>query len=370
MNTRGLRKRRKGWAAVVYVPERLQEAAAVHYGSKSKKMKEIVRGLDTRDLKEANRLKLAAISTIQSELSALESGEDEGWLDDANKLSKRTDINASQLEHEAKELAMDVLRGASEQEYIPDESAHQYHPEEAVEYAQEVYEVATRQRVLVSEALEKWKVAATGITPGTLYQYSRDVQAFIDWSGDCTVQSVNGSKAANWHNHLKITPTRNKSKIAPNTLQRKVGSLNRLWKWMKARKVYTGENPWSELLEDVPGEAKRGSVVKDLRAMTRDEARKYLRAVKASSSKYKKAGADLLTLFWHTGVRPEDLSALTVEQVLKDDDEGVCWLTILKGKTEANTRLMPVVSPEALRVLERRLKGAKGGFLFNDCPSS
>ncbi len=63
-NTRNLRRRRGGgWAAVVYVPASLQKKLGGR--------KEIVRGLGTRNLREANERKWAVIADIQQDLEKL-----------------------------------------------------------------------------------------------------------------------------------------------------------------------------------------------------------------------------------------------------------------------------------------------------------
>ncbi|CCQ73930.1 tyrosine-type recombinase/integrase [Magnetospira sp. QH-2] len=342
MNTRNLKKRRGGgWAAVVFVPFELQELAAKAFNRRTKRLKEVVVGLDTRDLREANRKKLSVIARIQAKLATLDDP-----TEDALAMSQEMDNPGFWDALEAETERVKKRKGPAA--------------------ASRFWRIATNEAVPLSIALEKWKVAATGIKKGTMYQYERDIQAFIDWSGDIPAQDVDEHLAVRWWDHLKATPTRNKSVIAPNTLNRKVGSLNRLWKWMKARKLHDGPNPWGELLQDVPGEAKRGSTVKELRAMTAEEAAKYRAFVDTRKSKYKQAVFDVLTLFWHTGIRQDDICRLTTDRVLFDEEEEVGWLTILKGKTESNTRVMPVVSKEAVAVLKRRVEEAKKGLLFHD----
>ncbi len=230
------------------------------------------------------------------------------------------------------------------------------------------------QALRVSRALERWRAAADGVRAGTMYQYDRDVTAFVEWSKDTAVSSVDEDLAARFWSHLKATPTRNKTTIAPATIKRKVGSLSRLWTWMAARKVHQGPNPWAALLRDAPGEAKGGRTVKGLRAFKSDEIKKYVRAIGDTTSKYARAGADIVTLMWHTGVRPGDLSELTADRVMWDEEERVVWLTLLGdgedgGKTAANARVLPVVSPEAMAILSRRVDGAGAdGKLFGEVP--
>ena len=353
MNTRNLRKRRKGYAAVVYVPKELQRLAAQRFGNGTAKLvKEIVRGLDTRDLREANRRKIGVIAEIQAELAAL-GGED--YTREALRIAEANRENPPKT-------AGDEDGGNDALIDMADRIAARH----GVGAGKRFYEIARGKALPVSVALAQWKEAATGIRPGTMYQYERDILAFIEWSDDIAVQHVDERVAADWWNHLKATPTAHKRPIAPNTLNRKVGSLARLWKWMKARKVYTGANPWPDLLADVPGEAKRGSVVKPLRASDKEETQTYIKALAESRSPYKQAGHDVVVLLWHTGIRPGDICELTTDKLLWDEEDAVCWVTITKGKTRANARVMPVVSKEALAILKRRQEGAKDTALFHE----
>lgn len=370
MNTRNLRKRRKAWAAVVYVPNHLQELAAQYYNSKSKKLKEVVRGLGgERDLKKANKLKLPVIAKIQAELAALEDNSAADYIAEARELAKSFDPKREAVTGEIESMADDVAMALA-----PDIDEHTEgdHPEATTE-AQRFYKIATGQFLPISEALDRWEAAADGVKVSTFKQYKSDIKAFIEWSKDIAVQDVTEDLAARWWNYLKTTPTKNGSDIAPATLNRKVGSLNRLWKWMKARKVHKGENFWSDLLEEVPGEAKAKKGVKILRSFTKPEIKKYLKAIEASRTKYKRAGLDIVTLLWHTGIRPGDLSELTKDRVLWDED-GVAWITLLGkddgedgGKSDFNARIQPVVSPEAVVILKRRVDGVgDDGKLFHD----
>ena len=341
---RNIRKRGKGYAAAYYVPKHLQEIIG---------KKEILRGLGTRDYREAQRRAPKVLAVIAAEVHK----------DDP------TDLNTQAIE------IAKVHRENSDQgeygnpvEWGVSDMADAIAEEQGVEVAARFYRVATNKALPMSVALEQWHEASTGIASDTRYQYKRDVEAFIAWSKDMTVQEVDDEVAANYWRFLTAAPTKHKRPIAPATLNRKVGSLNRLWKWMRLRRVYRGHNPWTELLEEAPGEAKRGRNTKELRALTKAEAQKYLEAVRASKSKYASAGADVIVLMWHTGIRPEDLTQLTVDRVNDDSDEGVTWLTVVKGKTESNTRVLPVVSPEARAILNRRAENAKDGILFHDVP--
>lgn len=73
----------------------------------------------------------------------------------------------------------------------------------------------------------------------------------------------------------------------------------------------------------------------------------------------------MLILGWHTGIKAEDLSMLSLEKILKDKERKCFWIHITGGKTENNERVMPVISDEAISVLRLRIKASTDGTLFH-----
>jgi len=334
-NTNYLRRRRGGgWAAVVYVPTSLQQ--------KLKGKKEIVRGLGTRNLKEANELKWAVLAEIQQYIAKLQNPKAE-LMAEATRIAEDFDPDNEPLED-----------GISE-------AAHRIESRYGEDFAVDYYKTATRQRLPVSIALQMWMKEADGITEGTKVKYKGHVEAFIEWSNDADVNKVDRRMAGAYVTHVKTTPNWRTAKLPSHqTVVHSIRAVGRLWKWLD-RRGYLKEdkrNPWSEQVGAAPGE-KKVKRQKELRAITKAEAQQWLSATK------EQAQEDLILLAWHTGIRANDLAELTVDRV-NYSDEQVYWLTIIAGKSEANTRALPVVSNEASEVLRQRVAGAVDGILFHD----
>ena len=197
-NTRNLRLRRKGYAAVVYVPTHLRDKVG---------KREIVRGPGTRDLREANARKLRVIAEIHLELAKLNDP-----LEDARNISKEWTGDETGFEDGVYDLA---------------EKVELRHGRDA---AVRFYKVATRQAMPVSMALERWMEEADGITEGTKLKYRGHVQSFIIWSGDIDANKVDRRMAGEYVSHVRATPNwRTGAPPSHQTVTHTVRAVGRLW---------------------------------------------------------------------------------------------------------------------------------------------
>ncbi len=346
MNTRNLRMRRKGYAAVVYVPSYLQEKAAKHFGSRGKRLKEIVRGLDTRDLKEANKRKLSVISQIESELARLDRG---NYMERAREISKKLPAPIRNIE--------DAVDAEADKVYDKFGGAE----------AKKFRLTALGKLTPTSLVLEQWLGEAFGVKPSTLNRYKTAVEDFIEWSDDVPVQRVDRKLAGDYVTHVKTTVSGKTGKpYAPKTQTFKVNTMSQLWRWCAQRGIIDPESisPWRGQASAAPGQRKRkAQSIKKLRAITKIEAQQWLAAVDQPRYKHRQAMHDLIILVWHTGSRANDICELVSEHINVDDDH-IYWLTIVGGKTDSNDRVLPIVSPEAKAVIERRLTETVDGELF------
>jgi len=229
-NTRNLRKRRGGgWAAVVYVPVHLQKIIG---------KKEIVRGLDTSNLPEANRRKLAVITAIQTDLVRLTNPKAE-----LEKTAKRI---AETLDPDDEMLDEAILV-----------NAHTIEARHGTDVAVAYYKTATRQRFSTSAALEMWMEESDGITKGTKVKYRGHVQSFIDWSNDTDINKVDRRMAGAYAAHVKKALNwRTGKPPSHQTVVHSIRAVGRLWKWL-GRRGFTKEdkqNPWSGQVGAAPGE--------------------------------------------------------------------------------------------------------------------
>ncbi|MBO0333498.1 tyrosine-type recombinase/integrase [Sneathiella sp. CAU 1612] len=346
MNTRYLRKRGKGWAVVVTVPKRLQKKAAAHFGSTSGIKKEIVRGLGTRDLAEANKRKLDAIGQINSALAALDKNEIPDPL----------------------ELAKDYDPKNEEHPFIISDFAAAYEQRKGLTAAQAYYRIATKQAVPVSVHAENWlnEIMRDGRKGHTVDDYRTTVEAFKAWSNDIPVQDIDRNTASSFIAFLKETPSNKTGKLlAVRTLKKKITALIGFWEWLDHYQlIEEGKTDiWRRQYRTVSS-IRESRVQK--RALTKREAQVWIEAAKASSSKYSQAMIDMIILGWHTGVRAEDICSLTSGKLKVDKGRGCIWLHITGGKTDNNERVMPVISEEALDVLRRRSSADPEHPIFAD----
>lgn len=90
------------------------------------------------------------------------------------------------------------------------------------------------------------------------------------------------------------------------------------------------------------------------RVINHDEERLYLMAASQPLQDY-------VTVLVETGLRPDELLRLTVQDIITDGDHRC--LMVRKGKTKAATRTVPL-SQRAARVLSGRIANAKGRYIF------
>ncbi len=346
MNRIYLRKRGKGWAVAVSIPKRLQKKAAIHFGSSSGIKKEIVRGLGTRDLAEANRRKHEVLAQIHSTLASLDRNE----IPDPIELSK--EYNADR----------------DEDDFIVSDFAEKYEERHGLKAAQAYYRIAIGKAVPVSLRAQNWleEIRRDGLKQHTIDDYQATLNTFIEWSDDIPTQDIDRHLASSFVAYLKQTPSeKTKRPIALRTVKKKITALTRFWDWLN-------HYEWIEESKADIWERQRRSVSKlkeerqGKRALTKEEAQEWLAAARNSRSKYSQAMIDMIILGWHIGARAEDICSLTSDKLKKDDERGCIWLHITGGKTDSNERVMPVVSMEALEVLERRLEPNSDAPLFPD----
>ncbi|WP_417820753.1 tyrosine-type recombinase/integrase [Terasakiella sp.] len=327
-----------GWAVVYYVPDEFRELIG---------KREIVRGLGTKDIHEANRRKHKVLIQIQKEV-----------FDRIDPLK------------EAANLAVTINPDDDPEEVYLISKAEEIERQKGYTTAKQYYDIATRKVVPVSMALDQWLQASDGIQQSTLNRYKIAVKEFIDWGGDVPIADLTRRRAGDYFEYLKQTLSpKTKRPYAPKTYNAKLKALSSLWRWCGMRGYFEdhNHNPWRGIASSAPGERKKPKTVKTLRPIYREEAQTWLRAINDGTFKHKSAMNDLIILAWHTGVRANDLCELTTDRVVfdKDDQESeVVWITIISGKSEANTRILPIVSPEAIKALQQRVKAAENNELF------
>ncbi len=338
MSTKKNLRQRKGggWAVVYYVPHELRKIVG---------KREIVRGLGTKDFKVACSRKNQVLLAIQREVADMVNPDVE-----AKEIAKKYDHNN---EFDALWLT---------------EKAEKIEKERGLKAAKRFYGIASMLSTPISFAMEKWLEEGDGIKDSTSNRYRTAVEDFVEWAGDIPIKDVDRQMAGEYVRYVKIAKSKKtKKSYSPRTQQFKINTLAQLWRWCIQRGIldYEKPSPWIGQFSAAPGQRKqKAPTVKGLRGIQKEEARIWLNAVSQTKYKNHSAMRDLIILAWHTGARANDICELTVPQIEIDEENNVYWLDIINGKTKANKRIMPVVSPEAQAVLKQRIENAQNGELF------
>ncbi len=335
--TTNLRRRGKSWSVVYWVPKHLQETVG---------KREIVRGLGTRSLEEANRLKHKVLAEIAAEL----------YL---------TDVDGAALERARK------YDGSDDADLANRAYAEEIEKSRGEDAAVRFFKIATHQILPTSLAADAWLDEMSELGEHSEKLYRGHINDFVEFANDPAVKGVTTADAGRFTSWVLSNPSPKTGRpLAPSTFTAKIRTLNAFWTWMAVRGLVDPEkrNPWEAQAK--VGAGKKGSKpAKDLRGITRDEAIAWAEKVKERRGKYAPAMRDLILLGWHSGARADDLCTLTADQISEDDDEGVTWIRFLGqneggGKTDANARMFPLVSPEAKAVIAARLEKNPEGRLF------
>ncbi|MBX7054886.1 MAG: site-specific integrase [Pyrinomonadaceae bacterium] len=137
-----------------------------------------------------------------------------------------------------------------------------------------------------------------------------------------------------------------REKISNATVNRELACLKKMFTNLVADKVLTTNEV--KLVEFLEEENESG------RVLSRDEERQYLMA---SSQPLK----DYVTVLVETGLRPDELCRLAVQDVFVASDRP--YLMVREGKTKSATRTVPL-SERAANVLSRRILEAVGKYVF------
>lgn len=331
----------------VPIPARLQKAA----GGK----RQYVKTLKTRDLGEANRRKHHYIAAYKQRIAALERQGAGGQSAAAEVYDKALALRETMARH-ADEVLWIEADGTPY--YITDEllshiseEAKELHDTHGEKVATAFYRTAKGEGVLLPPQIAPWLREQT-TTKQTQAQHRTVLREFSKWAGrELWVQDVTRRYAGEYVGYL-LGP----NGLKPKTVQRYVSSLSSLWAWLEARGL-ANDNPW--LRQGVGKKSKRGEAPP--RKQWTDAA--LVKVLGATyTARYTLILHDLVKLALVTGARLDELCALKVTDVRKEEDGW--WFNITEGKTPAAVRTVPVHDSVA-HVLERRT-ASSGGFLFDN----
>ncbi|WP_319530792.1 tyrosine-type recombinase/integrase [uncultured Cohaesibacter sp.] len=325
-----------GWAVVFYVPHHLRKLLG---------KREIVRGLGTKDLREANRRKTAKLAEIYREAMLSVDPVQMG-------------IQEAKRYHPSPDGYETLGEAAYTEQFI--EQAEKLEKTHGLEKAKLFYEVATHQKLPLSVARDLWISEADGVTQKTRNKYHQALTEFIDWVGDLSVTDVTRRRAMDYLDHIRQRPSERTGKpLSVKSVEQRMIILSSLYSFLRHRGFWPVEknSPFHKAMASAPGKKKPSRIARDVRPITKEELRAWIRVVEEKSTKWKQEGADLLTLLWHTGCRAGEICELSRHNI--EIEEEVTWICLDAAKTESGVRSIPVVSPQAQAILKRLCEGLK-----------
>lgn len=343
-NTQYLQKRGQTWLVVVEVPKALQRVLG---------KRRLMKSLQTQSLDEANRKKHAVVAEMKLRLDLLARTPD-------------------QVEAKALARAM-VYRGeyllASTQKFnIPDTDEFVSARGMVVDdirsdwerllgtagdgVADRFIKLATAQVTPLAGLPEQWLAETeSAVTGQTLKQHAFAVRHFIEWAGgeSISIEDITRLKAGAYLGEALRSGER-----APKTVKRHMSSLSGFWTWLKSR-GHAKENPFEG---HKYGGSKKGSSTR--RPFNDEELTKLLSG--KYTGHYNETLHDLIRLALVSGARLNELCSLKLTDVERLNDG---WsMNILKGKTEAATRSVPL-HRSVNAIIEKRT-AAQTPYLFQE----
>jgi integrase len=310
--------------------------------------REIREGLDTRDKRQARKLRDLLLGKIRLE-EATAKGEAVGSMETALAAAAELRIMDDPVKRDEAEWAL--INVADQVEKARGER-------QAIRW----YKTATGKHTPFTKACEQYKEdGGKGLSLSTLNNLNTAIKEFCEFAGkDIALEDVDGRMVARFV--TEFLPNK-KGPKAPNgqgpaTIRKKVSQLAQIWAWARRRHVLErgSPDPWHDQAPDAK-EVKAAADVR--RPFTPEETKKLLNATMAGD-----ALGDVVRVALLTGVRLEEVASLEASQV----DTEARWYTILQGKTENAARVVPLVGM-AQDVIKARLGKVKdGGPLFSEVP--
>jgi integrase len=310
--------------------------------------REIREGLDTRELKQARKLRDLRLGKIRLE-EAQALAQISGSMEQA--LQVAADLKAVDDPHQRDTIEQAI---SIEAELIEKRAGRQK--------ASRWYKTAMGVSTPLKDVFDQFKEdAGKTMSLSTVNNFNTARNEFLAYAGeDVALEDVDRRMVADFV--TKHLPNKKGPKAphgqGPATIRKKVSQLGQVWMWARKRGFLAREqeNPWDEQAPT----AKEVRAAADVRRpFTPDEAKKLLEATTAGD-----ALGDVIRVALLTGVRLEEVASLEASQV---DSEGR-WYTIRQGKTDNAARVVPLVGM-AQDVIKARLGKVKGDApLFGEVP--
>lgn len=207
--------------------------------------------------------------------------------------------------------------------------------------------IALEGKVPLLPLVDPWNtVRKTEVEPKTAHMDRAVVERFV--KGFPLASDVTPPAVSAWLEKRKTS-----GEVSASTLQREMSGLRSFWTYLKGRGEVPKEAPDPFAGLRFKGKAKETTRTKRQRFTPTEVAALYREALNRKDEDL----ADLIALAAYTGARREELSALSIPDVVKG------WLRIADAKTEAGVREVPI-HPRIEDILKRRIGERKSGYLF------
>ena len=222
--------------------------------------------------------------------------------------------------------------------------------------------IATGKGFPLSEAKEKYlKDDGKNKATSTKAEVKKSVEQLIQFAGEgVTLQDISAREAGRFVTEFLPMQTSDQAPNGPGpgTIKKKVTVLNTIWKWAMKRGYIVREplTPWHE---QGPSAAEVNEAAQPRRLFTPEETIKLLEASAPGDGL-----GDLIRVALLTVARLEEIAALDAAQV----EQGGTGYTVVKGKTNAAARYIPLVDVAREVIKERLKKAGEDGPLFPEFP--
>ncbi|MCP2671994.1 tyrosine-type recombinase/integrase [Maricaulaceae bacterium EIL42A08] len=335
-----LTRRGGGYAIRVYIPSDLQH---LHTTASGKPKLEIVRGLKTKDRREAQTKAVALLPELTAVVYQLPDAKAFKVRPRTKKVAVYSDDPAERFEDKPKPSGF--VHVVDDQHPALDQEVEKIAAVHGDETARKWMERAIG-KVTLASAPDEYKEHCDrrGITDQrTRKKRLRHQAEFAEWYEveDAKLRDISFLDATTYIDDLLDRGQ------APKTVIDKVSSLGTLWQWALPLGL-AQMNPWrGHKIKAEQNLQKRAFEPAEIAKL-----RTHERLLKEPKH------IDLVILLLFVGCRIEELCSLRVEQVTKTSKGKITGLIVKDGKRGKGTKdWFPVVATDALEILERRIKG-------------
>jgi integrase len=210
----------------------------------------------------------------------------------------------------------------------------------------------THLSVFIKQYLE-WRATGDGKARGTVINDGNVLKSLLRFTGNKPMSHIRPRDVDAFHAHLRSVRSikgQTLPAVRTSTLNNYVRVLKTAFK-RAFRWGFISVNPYEDVKQLPQDHAEAPFLSRE------DIEERFLPALRT----YPEPFQNLLELYLYTGARREELCKMTADRIKKQG--GRVFLDISKSKTH-ESRLVPVLSEEALAVIERL---PKVGFLFPGC---